>query len=109
VRPDHSLRWDGKLFQIDRQGITDGLRGANVRVEQRLDGSLAVRYEERYLPIQECAAPEKRKAVAAGKLARTRRRRRGSDWNQNFDLRQGPKVWQAAQASGYRKEEACEG
>ena len=56
VRPDYTLRWDGKLYQIERQAVVSGLRGANVRVEQRLDGSLAVRYGERYLPVQECAA-----------------------------------------------------
>jgi Integrase core domain len=106
VRPDYTLRWDGKLYQIERPGITHGLRGAKVRVEQRLDGLLAVRYGERYLPIQECAVAEKRKAVAAAQPTRTPRRRRGSDWNQNFDLNHGPKIWQAAQESGCRKEEA---
>jgi hypothetical protein len=29
-----------------------------------------------------------------------------SDWNDHFDLKKAPKVWQAAQASGYRKSEA---
>src|SRR3954452_9933380 len=37
VRPDYTVRWDGKLYQIERGAITTGLRGANVRVEQRLD------------------------------------------------------------------------
>jgi DNA-binding Lrp family transcriptional regulator len=107
VRPDYTLRWEGKLYQIERPGITSGLRGAQVRVEKRLNGSLAVRYQERYLPIQECVVAEKRKAaVVAVKPTRTRRRQRGSDWNQNFDLHQGPKVWQAAQAPGCRKEPA---
>jgi transposase len=102
VRPDYTLRWDGRLFQIERRGITTGLRGANVRVEKRLDGSLAVRYGERYLPVTECVVPEKQKPNPAVKTARTRRRRRGSDWN-HFDLKKAPKIWQAAQGSGYRK------
>src|SRR5215470_1115226 len=42
VRNDYTLRWDGKLYQIERPAITTGLRQANVRVERRLDGSLAV-------------------------------------------------------------------
>jgi len=33
-----------------------GLRGADVRVEQRLNGSLAVRHGEWYLPVEECVA-----------------------------------------------------
>src|SRR5215469_13452196 len=44
VRSDYTLRWDGKLYQIERQAVTTGLRRANVRVEKRLDGSLAVRH-----------------------------------------------------------------
>ena len=109
VRSDYTLRWSGKLYQVDRAAITTGLRGANVRLEQRLDGTLAVRHEERYLTITECAVagkkasppkpkPEPKPASAA--------RRRGSDWDKNFDLKKAPKVWQAAQESGCRREDA---
>jgi transposase len=107
VRPDYTLRWGGKLYQIERRAVTSGLRGADVRVEQRLDGSLAVRHRERYLPIEECApadrpTPERPKAKAAQKR---RSGRRGSDWDKNFDLHKAPKIWQAAQRSGGRPEE----
>jgi hypothetical protein len=74
-----------------------------VRVEQRLDGSLAVRYGERYLPVKECVLAEKPKPSRPDKPVKTpRARQRGSDWNKNFDLKNAPKVWQAAQASGRR-------
>jgi len=107
VRNDYTLRWDGKLYQIGRQAVTSGLRGAAVRVEWRLDGSVAVRYGEQYLPVEECAEAVKPKAPPVAKAAKTlRRRQRGSDWNQNFDLHKAPKIWQAGQASGYRKGEA---
>jgi transposase len=107
VRPDYTLRWDGKLYQIERQAITTGLRRANVRVEQRLDGSLAVRHGERYLPVKECVAAEKPKATRQVKPTKTRGTgRRGSDWNKNFDLKKAPKIWQAAQTSGRRRGEA---
>jgi hypothetical protein len=108
VRPDYTLPWEGKLYQIQRQGITPGLRGANVRVEARLDGTLAVRHGDRYLPVAECVAAEKSKKSRPSKPERTSRtRQRGSDWNKNFDLKKGPKVWQAAEASGHgRSEEA---
>jgi transposase len=104
VRNDYTLRWDGKLYQIERQAVVTGLRGAKVRVEQWLDGSLAVRYGERYLPVQECAVADRPNTPAVTKSAkRPRADRRGSDWNKDFDLKKGPKVWQAAQASGYRR------
>jgi hypothetical protein len=107
VRPDYTLRWDGKLYQIERQAVTTGLRRANVRVEERLDGSLAVRHGERYLPVKECIVAAKPKAARPVKAAKTRRTRgRGSDWDKNFDLKKGPKVWQAAQESGHRRGEA---
>ena len=58
---DYTLPLDGKFYQIERQDDrARGLRGANVRVEQRLDGSLAVRYGERYLPVERvrCSRPK---------------------------------------------------
>lgn len=107
VRNDYTLRWDGKLYQIERGAVTTGLRRANVRVEQRLDGSLAVRFGERYLPVRECVLPEKVQVsvTAKPKPAKAHRAgRRGSDWNRTFDLQKAPKVWQAAQTPGYRRE-----
>jgi len=107
VRPDYTLRWDGKLYQIERKAVVSGLRGANVRVEQRLDGSLAVRYGERYLAVRECAVADKPKAPLPRKTAKAGGvGRRGSDWNKHFDLKKGPKIWQVAQSSGCRLEGA---
>jgi transposase InsO family protein len=104
VRNDYTLRWDGKLYQIERQAVTTGLRKADVRIEQRLDGSLAVRHGERYLPVKECAVADKPKAARPAKAAKTHRAGgRGSDWNKNFDLKKAPKIWQAAQGSGHRQ------
>jgi hypothetical protein len=101
VRNEYTFPWEGKLYQIEGRAVVSGLRGAKVRVEKRLNGTLAVRYGERYLPIQECVVAEKRETAAAGKPAgRQRRVGQRSDWNKNFDLTKGPKVWQAAQASG---------
>ena len=107
MRPDYTLRWDGKLYQIARQAIVSRLRGANVRVEQRLDGSLAVRHGEQYLPVEECIEAEKPPAAHPVKAAKPRRAGgRGSDWDKNFDLKKGPKIWQAARGSGHRQGEA---
>src|SRR5450755_3260116 len=106
VRNDYTLRWDGKLYQIERQAVVSGLRGANVRVEERLNGSLAVRYGERYLPVKECTAAEQPKVSPPTKKVKTHRAvGRGSDWNKNFDLKKAPKVWQAALAPGHKRGE----
>ena len=54
VNNDYTVQWDGKFYQIQRQGICPGLRGAIVRIEQRLDGSVAVRFRDRYLAVNAC-------------------------------------------------------
>jgi hypothetical protein len=99
VRDDYTLRWEGKLYQIVRKAVTPGLRRANVRVERRLDGSLAVRHRDRYLPVKECAGAgqDKLKAAAPAKAKKSRVYRRGSDWNKGFDLKKGPKIWQVVE------------
>ena len=107
VRNNYTFPWGGKFYQIERQAVTVGLRRATVRVEQRLDGSLAVRHGDKYLPVKECAVSAIPKAVRPVKAAKTHRpHKRGSDWNKNFDLKKAPKVWQAAQLSGGRAEGA---
>ena len=105
VRPDYTLRWNGKLYQIQRAAVTTGLRRANVRVELRLDGSLAVRHGERYLPVKECAAADRPKAAVPKPPATRRVNRRGSDWNKYFELKKAPKLWQVMDRSGPRREE----
>jgi len=105
VRNDYTLQWDGEFYQIEPQVVVSGLRRANVRVEQRLDGALAVRYGEKYLPVTRCEAAAKKASPAVAQVEPTGKRRqpqRGSDWNRNFDLKKAPKVWQAAQESGCR-------
>lgn len=102
VGNDYTLRLDAELYRIEQQAVVSGLRKADVRVEKRLDGSLAVRFGERYLPVQQCevAGKTKTRTVKPARPRRQRTGKRGSNWNKNFDLKKGPKVWQAAQASG---------
>ena len=47
VANDYTIRYQGKMYQIAQSGIRPGLRGGTVRVELRLDGSLAVRFWRR--------------------------------------------------------------
>ena len=106
VDNDYTIRFDTKIYQIARKDVCTGLRGASVRVEERRDGSVAVRFRDRYLSIAECAPRPK---VASAKPAKTRPRAKlakPSQWSKNFDLKKGPKVWQAAQGSGAKPEES---
>jgi hypothetical protein len=107
VRNDYTFRWEGSLYQIERGSIASGMRGASVRIEQRLDGSLAVRYGDHYLKTELCPVPVKAAApVRPVKPRRGRTEKPGAAWRKNFDLSQGPKIWQAAKAMGHGKTSA---
>jgi hypothetical protein len=49
VNSDYTIQLDTKIYQIACRDIRTGLRGADVRVEKRRDGSVAVRFRVRYL------------------------------------------------------------
>jgi hypothetical protein len=70
VANDYTIRFANKLYQIQRADVRAGLRGGTVRVEKRLDGTLAVRFQDRYLHISECTAPPK--AIAPPQPAKPR-------------------------------------
>lgn len=54
VASDYTIRLEGKIYLIARDQIRPGLRHANVRVEKRLDGAVAVRFGAQYLPVTIC-------------------------------------------------------
>jgi hypothetical protein len=91
---DYTLRWEGRTYQIARADIKAGLRGARVRMEQRLDGTLAVRFRERYLQVTCCSPrptpsrpPAPIQVRAEAKRSRTRgQQRAGRDWMKPFRL-----------------------
>ena len=64
VTNDYTIRCDAKLYQIARQSVRAGLRGANVRIEKRLDGSLHVRFQQHYLAVSQCALAAKQIVTA---------------------------------------------
>jgi DNA-binding Lrp family transcriptional regulator len=100
VRNDYTLRWDGNLYQIERRAVRPGLRGANVRVEARLDGSLAVRYGERYLPVSRIDSPPAPKAkTATAKKDKPKPAKTKSKWMAGFFERPGPSLKKAIAVS----------
>lgn len=57
VGNDYTVRYQGKVYQIDRRDVRTGLRGSKLRVEWRLDGSIAMRFADRYLRTRLCEQP----------------------------------------------------
>ena len=102
---DYTIQLDGKIYQIGRQDIRTGLRGAVLRVEKRRDGSVAVRFGDRYLKVSIC---EQRPKLPAPKplspAPRARRPSQTSEWCKNFDLKKSPKIWQASERAGAKPE-----
>ena len=54
VASDYTIRLGGKIYQVVREQICSGLRHAMVRVESRLDGTVAIRFGSKYLKASLC-------------------------------------------------------
>ena len=106
VTNEYTIRWDGKLYQIDRRDVRPGMRKASVRVEQRLDGSIAVRFRDDYVRVRRCAQPisEQRPhtAVEAKPPQQPAKPKRKPAWMNNFSLRSGLSLRQAVRISNAR-------
>ena len=97
VTSDYTIRYRGKIYQIGKSDVRPGLRGGRVRVEQRLDGSLAVQFRQRLLSVTECQPQPKMPppAVQRSRTARVLRSPRAvrSQWMKNFNLQKSPPLW----------------
>ncbi len=58
VTNDYTIRYRNVRYQIARDNDLSGLRGSKVVVEQRLDGSVHVRFRDGYLTVSELPAPQ---------------------------------------------------
>ncbi len=59
VSDGYTIQVDNQTYKIARSDIRAGLRGADVRVEIRLDASMAVRFGQRYVTVTACQPPPK--------------------------------------------------
>lgn len=96
VSNDYTIRYEGKIYQIERKDICTGLRGASVRVELRLDGSLAVGFRKRYLVIKLCEAAPKKIESKPAVVTRKQSPPREHNWMKNFKLKASSKARQNA-------------
>src|SRR5271156_5599113 len=54
VADDHTVSWEGNRWGVAREEVCAGLRGAQVEIERRLDGSHWLRFRGRYLHLRPC-------------------------------------------------------
>ena len=101
VDNDYTIRLEGKVYRLVMESAPAGLRGAVVRVEQRLDGKLMVRFRERYWPLAACQLASKAAAPPQPKTTRARKPTRPSEGIRSSmkKLLQKPSlpIWQAAE------------
>jgi transposase len=97
VKGNYTVAVDGRHYVIDKGSIRTGLRGATVRVERRLDGTLAMRFKDCYLDLELCTEPVK--TAAAGKpkpaknsSAKSAAARRKSGWMKGFFDKPSPTI-----------------
>ncbi len=65
VANDCTVQFKGQVYQIETHEIADGLAGSQVTVQQRLDGTLCLRWRDRYLAYRKLDAarsPDDRRA-----------------------------------------------
>lgn len=94
IANDYTFSFAGRRYQIQREQIQAGMRRQRLRVELRLDGNLRVRYQERYLTIDECGARATAPVPAVRQPPRKDHNAGGkSDWMQGFFDRPTPPLW----------------
>ena len=96
VSPDYTLTWGNLRYQIARASVVAGLRGATLRVEQRLDGSTAVRFRRQYLKISLCQ-PRMPPPAPTRIPTKPRSGGRQHDWMSGFDLHSSKPIWSILQ------------
>jgi len=84
----YTIQFDHQIYQIARSDIRAGMRGAEVRVEMRLDATMAVRFGKRYLEVTACQSrPKVPKPKAMVRHPSTPAEPRAkSKWMDNFHL-----------------------
>jgi hypothetical protein len=97
VANDYTIRYNSKQYQIARTDIRPGLRGATVRVEERRDDTLWVRFRDAYLNVQICdpqICPQPRPAPSREKkTSKASTNRKVGNWMEGFKLGKGLPVW----------------
>lgn len=88
VTNDYTVAWEGQRWQIPKTAVRPGLRGAMVRVEARLDGSLQLRTGDDFVTLSGC---EKGVKTRDGEVKRPAKRYVSppgkSQWMRHFSVK----------------------
>jgi hypothetical protein len=67
---DHTIRWEGVIYRLDRKQIARGMRGARVQVEQPLGGNLWLHWRTQILPLERCEAKARQPGESPVRITR---------------------------------------
>lgn len=97
ITNDYTIPFRGERYQISRKSIALRMKGQQVRVEARLDGTIAMRYNGAYLEVSRCAANSSAadpQLPAVSQPVRKDHNRGGrSKWMQSLDLQNQKPIW----------------
>lgn len=101
IANDHTFRFGGRQYRIDRNDVAPGMRGGEIRIEQRLDGSMAARFQAKYVDFLECPAVTVADTAAAPQHTPNTRRKptKPSARSKEFNLKDAPS-WRDIYRSG---------
>jgi hypothetical protein len=95
VANDYTIRYDNVQYQITRRDIRPGLRGARVRVEERWDQTVWVRFRDEYLNVDVCDPQVRAEPLPPRERKRSKpcTDHKPSNWMEGFDLQKSLPVW----------------
>jgi len=97
VSNDYTLQYNKRLYQIARAEVRPGLRGAMVRVEERRDERVWVRFRDVYLSVQVCAPQTRLQSQPSRprvkKISKVPTGHKPRSWMEGFKLRNSLPVW----------------
>lgn len=94
VADDYTFRFQAIHYQIAKEQVRPGLRGARVRVEKRLDGKIMTRFREQYLTVSRCdpTVPHPNRKPRL-RQPRTTTQPRQHSWMKDFHLQRNKPIW----------------
>jgi hypothetical protein len=101
VATDYTVQFEGKRYQIARTSVRAGMKGQKVRVEARLDGTLAMRLESAYLDISASMFHEQEPKPASAHMPAPKDHNRGgrSRWMRDYPVIAPKPIWQVIRES----------
>jgi len=116
VAQDHTVRWQAAGYQIRRPDIRGGMRGAQVAIEQRLDGGMWMRWRQRVVALQPCLAerphpaskpetpPRFTRSASEKARARERMKQARRELNESYRRLRDRPIWQVMRNAAPRRE-----